>query len=207
MSRAARPSDRMILPTADAASGEVGGHRLLCDDRIPIRLSHDRPASLLGYWNRPAQCPDGRHMWDAIVATAPDVEPGPEEDEDRLRFRLALTCVRCGRIERLEGVMHDKSRCGPRRVDPEPLRAGGLLAQQVGGDRYGGDLTSWVVHDRPDRAPIGCITWGRGLRGRHYFQGRFDAWPGDQTVEAATATGCLRKLAKAGWACAGGDVA
>ncbi|HKG51987.1 MAG TPA: hypothetical protein VKB14_16245 [Actinomycetales bacterium] len=200
----------MILPTAEPASGEVSGHRLLCDDRIPIRVSHDRPARLLGYWNRPAQCPDGRHLWDAIVATAPDVPPDREdddEDEELLRFRLVLTCVRCGRIERLEGVMHDDGRCGPRRVDPEPLRAGGLLAQQVGGDRYGGDLTSWAVHGRPDRAPIGCITWGRGLRSRHYFQGRFDAWPAGQAVEAATPTGCLRKLAKAGRACADGDVA
>jgi hypothetical protein len=143
MSRVLKPADRMILPTADTASGEVIRHRLLCDDRIPIRLSHDRPVRLLGYWDRPAQCPDGRHLWDAIVATAPDVAPGPEEDEDRLRFRLALTCVRCGRIEGLQGVMHDDGRCRPRRVDPEPLRAGGLLAQQVGTDRFGGDLTSW----------------------------------------------------------------
>jgi len=200
----------MILPTAEIASGEVSGHRLLCDDRIPIRLSYERPARLLGYWDRPAQCPNGRHLWDAVIATAPDLQPDredDEEDEDRLRFQLALTCVRCGRIELLEGVTHADGLCGPGRVDPEPLRAGGLLAQHVGGDRYGGDLTSWAIHDRPDHAPIGCITWGRGLRGRHYFQGRFDAWPGGRLVEAATAAGCLRKLAKAGWACADGDVA
>src|SRR4051812_10681348 len=107
MSRAARPPDRMILPTAEVTSGVVSGHRLLCDDRIPIRLSHDRPARLLGYWDRPTQCPDGRHLWDAVVATAPEVAPDREADdteEDRARFRLALTCVRCGRIERLEGL-------------------------------------------------------------------------------------------------------
>ena len=210
MSRASKPPDRMIVPTAEVASGEVSGHRLLCDDRIPIRLSHDRPARLLGYWDRPVQCPDGRHLWDAIVATAPDVVShcqDDDEDDERLRFRLALTCVRCGRVERLEGVTEQDGHRGPRRVDPQPLRAGDLLAQQVGGDRYGGDLTSWAVHDRPDRAPIGCITWGRGLRGRHYFQGRFDVWPGGQTVEAATATGCLRKLAKAHRAPVDGDVA
>src|SRR4051794_13424751 len=33
MSRASKPPDRMTLPTAGAASGEVSGHRLLCDDR------------------------------------------------------------------------------------------------------------------------------------------------------------------------------
>jgi hypothetical protein len=200
----------MILPTAEVASGEVSGHRLLCDDRIPIRLSYDRPAHLLGYWDRPWQCPGGRHLWDAIVATAPDGVPGDEDDDaddERLRFRLALTCVRCGRIERLEGLTEEDGRYGPRGVDPRPLCVGGLLAQQVGGDRHGGDLTSWVVHDRPDRAPIGCITWGRGLRGRHFFLGRFDAWPGGRTVEAATATGCLRKLATAGPSCVSGDVA
>src|SRR3954464_13459197 len=101
MSTAAKPADRMILPTAEMASGEVSGHRLLCDDRVPIRLSHDRPARLLGDWRRPARCPDGRALWDAVVATAPGVEPDREDDdeyEDQLRFRLTLTCVRCGRI-------------------------------------------------------------------------------------------------------------
>src|SRR4051794_10310813 len=207
MSRASKPPDRMILPTAEPASSEVGGHRFLCDDRIPIRLLHGRAAHVLGYWDRPARCPDGRHLWDAIVATAPDVAPDREDDEDRLRFRLILTCVRCGHIERLEGVTQEDGHYGPRRVDPQRVRADGLLAQQIGGDRYGGDLTSWTVHEERDRPPIGCMTWGRGLRGRHYFQGRLDAWPGGRTVEATTATGCLHKLAKAGWACAGGDVA
>src|SRR4051812_30647221 len=132
MSRVSRSTDTMILPTVDVVSGEVSGHRLLCDDRVPIRLSHDRPARLLGYWDRPQRCPDGRHLWDAVVATAPDVAPDCEE-ENRLRFRLVLTCVRCGRIERLEGVTQDGGHYGPRRVDPQPLCAGGLLAQQVGG--------------------------------------------------------------------------
>jgi hypothetical protein len=117
---------------------------------------------------------------------------------------LALTCVPCGRIERLEGVM-DGGR-GPRLVNPEPLRAGGLLGQQVGGDRYGGGPTSWAVYDRPDRAPIGCFTRGRGLQGRQYFQARFDAWPGAQTVQARTAIGCLRELAAADRACVGAEV-
>jgi hypothetical protein len=117
MSRVAKPPERMILPTAEVASGEVSGHQLLCDDRIPIRLSHDRSAHLLGYWDSPAQCPDGRHLWDAIVATTPHHVPGEDDDdadEDRLRCRLALTCVRCGRIERLEGVTdEDGHRLGP----------------------------------------------------------------------------------------------
>src|SRR4051794_6533186 len=129
MSRASSVADRMILPTAEVPSGEVSGHRLLCDDRVPIALSYDRPARLLGYWHRPPQCPEGRHLWDAIVATAPDMVPNLEDedgDEDRLRFRLALTCVRCGRIERLEGVTEHGGDFGPRCVDPEPLRAGGL---------------------------------------------------------------------------------
>src|SRR5690349_15139089 len=138
MSRVSKPLEAMILPTVDAASGEVNGHRLLCDDRIPIRLSQGRSAHLLGYGDRLAQGPDGRHLWDAIVATAPDVASRPEadvEDEDRSRFRLVLTCVRCGRVERLEGVTQEDGHYGPRRVDPQPLRAGGLLAQQVSRDR------------------------------------------------------------------------
>jgi len=166
MSPASKVADRMILPAAEVASGEVSGHRLMFDDRIPIRVSHDRPARLLGYWDRPGQCPDARHLWDAIVATAPEVVPDRQddyEDDERLRFRLALTCVRCGRIERLEGVTDQDGHYGSPRVDPQPLRVGSLLAQQVGGDGYGGDLASWVVRDRPGRAPIGCITWGEAF--------------------------------------------
>ena len=187
----------MILPTAEVASGDVSGHRLLCDDRIPTRFTYDRPARLLGYWDRPTQCPDGRHLWDAVVAAALQYAPDEETedaDDTRLRFRLALTCVRCGRIERLEGLMADDGG-GGRRVDPEPLRVGALRAQQIGADRYGGDLTSWAVY-AADGEPIGCIAWSRGLRGRHYFQARFDAWPGGRTVGAATVVGCLRKLAR-----------
>jgi hypothetical protein len=78
----------------------------------------------------------------------------------------------------------------------EPLRVAALTAQQVGADRYGGDLTSWAVHDGANCVPIGCFTWARVLRGRHYFQGRLDVWPGGQTVDAATVVGCLRKLAR-----------
>jgi hypothetical protein len=209
MSRVAKPPERMILPMAEVASGEVNGHRLVCDDRIPIRLSYDRPARLPGYWDRPWRCPDGRHLWDALVASAPQHVSTAEGDAahvERLRFRLGLTCARCGRIERLEGLSDEEGRCGPHRVEPQPLQAGGLLAQQVGADRYGGDLTSWAVYERADGAPIGCIIWGRGLRGRHYFQGRLDALPGHQTVQARTVVGCLRKLAQADRAGVAGDV-
>ena len=158
----------------------------------------------------PGKCQDNRHLWDAIVATAPHPAVGEEDDEaddDRLRFRLARTSLRCGRIERLAGVAGEDRRCAAHRVDPEPLRDGGLLAQQVGADRYGGHLMSWAILDRPDRAPIGCITWARGLQGWHDFQGRFDGRPGRQTVQARTAVGWLRELATADRTGVSGDVA
>jgi hypothetical protein len=188
---------RMVLPYADRGDGEVDGEHRGWDARVPMTFSYDRPPHLIAFWDRPEQCPTGRHLWDAIVARGPDRRPGaPDSDEEEwVRFRLRLTCVLCGRIEHFEGVLeNERERCGGR-VSPVPLRAGSLLAQQVDAGRYGNDFATWLVHDRPDGPAVGTISWGRGLRGRQYFGGRLNSWPVGQTVQARTPEACLRKLA------------
>src|SRR3954466_13340441 len=179
MSRAARVLSAMVLPYADRADGEVDGPRCHSDARVPVGFSYDRPPRLVAWWDRPEQCPSGRHLWDAIVARGEDRRPGApdSEEEEWARFRMRLTCVRCGRIEQLEGVLeNDRDQRGGR-VNPVPLCAGRLLAQEVDAGGYDGGFSRWLVHDGPDAVAVGVIVWGRGPRGRHYFAGRLDAWP------------------------------
>jgi hypothetical protein len=110
---------------------------------------------------------------------------------------MRLTCVRCGRIEQLEGLLENERDQRGGRVCPVPLRAGRLLAQEV--DASGdGAFSTWLVHEGPDTAPVGLIVWERGPRGRRYFAGRLDSWPEGQVVEAPTPEACLRKLARSG---------
>jgi hypothetical protein len=198
----------MVLPYADPASGEIraSGHRW--DSRVPVAFDREWPAYLIACW-RGFGCPSGRHLWDAIVATA-DADPpyrpsrgaagtaaAPDENADKgewQRFRLRLTCVRCGQIYRLDGIAEDAS--GRHQVDPVPLRAGHLLAQQIGGDSgASADLTTWAIHDRDDGPVVGAIHWGCTPRGRRYYAGRLDTWPDGQSVQASTPAACLRRIA------------
>jgi hypothetical protein len=198
MTTVARLPGAMVLPVVEPCSGEVSGPPLVVDLPVPVPFAHDRPPHLLAHWARTEQCPNGRHLWDVIVATAP--EGGEDEDDcvDRVPFRMVLTCVRCGSIERLAGVREDDRRgWWSSSVDPVPLRCGSLVAQQVGGFRHGGDSSSWTVHADGDPVPVGVMAWARGPRGRQYFKGRLDTWPTGRTVQGSTPGGCLRKLAMA----------
>jgi hypothetical protein len=195
----------MVLPYADPGDGEVDGPRSYSDARVPVGFSYDRPPHLIASWDRSERCLTGRHLWDAIVARGPDTRPGAQDsdEEEWARFRMRLTCVRCGRVEQLEGVLENEGRQHGGRVSPVPLRSGHLLAQEVhtGGDD--GQFSRWLVHDRPDGPAVGVIVWGRGPRGRRYFAGRLDTWPQGQIVEAPTPQACLRKLVpadEASWA-------
>jgi hypothetical protein len=199
MTTVARLPGAMVLPVVEPCSGEVGGPPLLVDLRVPVPFSYDRPPHVLAHWARSERCPNGRHLWDVIVATAPgDGEDEEDDCVDRVRFRMVLTCVRCGRIERLAGVREDERRgVWSSAVDPVPMRSGPLVAQQVGGFGHGGDCGSWTVHAGSDPAPIGVMAWARGPPGGRYFKGRLDAWPTGRTVQGSTPGGCLRKLAMA----------
>jgi hypothetical protein len=199
MTTVARPAGAIMLPVVEPCSGEVTGPPVLVDLRVPVPFCYDRPPHVLAHWARSDQCPNGRHLWDVMVATAP--EDGEDDEDgrvDRLRFRMVLTCLRCGRIERLAGVReHDRRGVWSSSVDPAPLRAGPLIAHQVGGLGHGGDRGCWTVHAGSDSAPVGVMAWGRGPRGQQCFRGRLDAWPTGRTVAGATPGACLRKLALA----------
>ena len=190
---------RMVLPFVDPASGAVARDAVLGDERVPARMPDGDGPRLLAADRCGEPCPTGRHLWDALIATAWDESLRAEGDEgsERYRFRLRLTCVRCGHLEALAGVLVPE--CGDRggRVDPVPLRCGPLLAQQVNGDASGHELTTWTVHDRDAGPPIGVIAWGMTRRQRRYFQGRLHTWPAGTTVQAPTPSACLRKLVSA----------
>ena len=190
----------MFLPAADDASGEVTSPPLIGDVRIPVPFGRDDfEPRLVAYWRRTEQCPTGRHLWDAIVVSSYDDVPFiADDDVERRRFRMKLTCVRCGLVDDFRGIAEDDGASRTARVDPAPLRSGRLFAQQVDGDRGGRrDTSSWAVHDDPETAPVGFISWGRGPRGGRYFSGTLYAWPSGVSVRAAAPEACLAKLAKA----------
>jgi hypothetical protein len=196
MSRAREP---MILPAVNRTSGEAAVMWSAGGLRVPLRFAYpdNSPASLLAWYRRTETCPDGRHAWDALMARAPaDAETasvlGPDEYPEWFRFRLNLTCTRCGVVERLAGYLDDRATKGGK-VDPVPIRAGALRAQNI--EDEGHVLPRCTVHEGLDPVPIGVISAAVTQRGRHYFAGRLDAWPQGRVVEAPSITGCLRKLA------------
>lgn len=201
-----RRPDAMILPPADPASGEVdAGPWHSRDARVPMPFARDGfEPRLLAYWQRDEHCPRGRHLWDALVVHSAEAVPFlADDDVERVRFRMRLTCVRCGLVHDVHGIREDDGRPRTERVDPVPIRSGRLLAQQVeGGGR--GDLSSWAVHDNPAAPAVGFMTWARGPRGRRYFSGRLHAWPDGVSVQGPTPSLCLARLAAAP---AGGPVA
>lgn len=198
----------MILPEHDPSTGEV--HRTWPtrwrDARVPAVGGLDAAPRVVGCHRRSeSTCEQGRHLFDAIEDDMADLRTsellGDEYGERWVRFRLTLTCIRCGIIERRGGLRdHEDDRSRPTAVAAVPLRAGAFRAQQIdqGGDwgRNVGELSTWTVHEGDNPHPLGVITWGSTARGRRYFVGRLDAWPEGSTVEAPTAAACLRKVAR-----------
>ena len=189
----------MILPPVDPASGEASaGSGYARDVRVPTPFGPDDfDARLLAHWRRNDRCPTGRHLWDVLVVHSSEGVPFiADDDVERLRFRMTLTCVRCGLVDDVHGVCEDDGQPRTAHVDPVPLRSGRLLAQQVE-DGGRGDLSTWAVHDDPAAPAVGFIVWGRGPRGRRYFSGRLHLWPDGGAVQAPTPAACLDKLATA----------
>lgn len=172
------------------------------DDRVPRTFRGFDPATPVS-GQHTEQCPDARHVFDLLVTTGEYREYLGDIDgvEGALEIRLVGTCVRCGVIWRMEGTELDQRKAGADRLDPNPLRAGHLLAQQVRRDTWYTDpdrYNTYVVHRAvatgPIEHPAGRIDWGCTPRGRYYYHGHlFDG----NDVEAPTALACLRKLAKA----------
>ena len=211
------PSGRltpMVLPHADA-NGCVVGRLALHDSRVPPRLSPDYDPEVLSAWPG-ARCVHGRHTWDVVTASAALTGPGAGalssaldhgtlpaglahnldgEDDEWRRFRMRLTCIRCGRIESLEGLSRDSAR-GWARVEPTPLRAGDLVAQQIEAPHGRIGLETWSVHQSSDGEPIGVMTRQRNRLGTDYYRASLHHWPEDAFARGKTPITALRSLAR-----------
>lgn len=196
----------MILPTprADGTFETNYGS----DVRIPdVPFTFDRDDEL-DHWTQPRNLdgmhtyrvyPDGfhapakcRHLFDVITSTKTHVHY--DDDEHELldtEFRQILTCVSCGYVIKQAGTLNQADLYKTHEIDPAPISAGTLRAQQTSAQRY---RETWSVHDYAG-ARIGSLSWGSTTRGREYFTGSFTA-EGSQPVEGATALATLRKLAK-----------
>jgi hypothetical protein len=198
----------MILRTPIDEDRRSGLH--VTDDREPTRFydldfhrDHAHPLAR----GIPASVPEHRHVFDALVAYGKETElesPHDDADDDpnpfstrpvptHQEFRLNLTCVQCGQIVALQGVLTaDETH---KRVDPVPLRTKTLQAQHT--STYGSyvDYSCWAVHD-PQGMLVGAMRTGSTARGRTYVEGYILADAGQPlSVQAPTAIGALRKLA------------
>lgn len=204
----------MVLPHTDA-NGCVVGRTTLQDSRVPPRLSPDYDPEVLSAWTG-ARCVHGRHMWDVVTTSAALAGPGTGalssaldhgtipagaadnvdgEDDEWRRFRMRLTCIRCGRIESLEGLSRDSAR-GWARVEPTPLRAGDLVAQQIEAPRGRIGLETWSVHRSTDSEPIGVMNRQRNRLGVDFYRASLDHWPKHAFARGKTPITALRSLAR-----------
>lgn len=190
------------------------------DARVPAPLGSvldGRAARPVGYYEHAEACDvagtgHARHLYDAIETDEGD-KYGPDDEAAPSRYRLVLTCVRCGLVVRQELTRHPDD--GPsyyrtQHLDPTPLKAGGLTAQQVSpaSDSRRRDMSTWTVYRGLDEGGqprrVGVIAWAVGPRGRAYFVGRLGdrrTWAEEHAadaprVESPTALGALRALAK-----------
>ncbi|TKJ33605.1 hypothetical protein [Blastococcus sp. CCUG 61487] len=218
----ARPE--MVLPPV-GPDGVDREHADLGDVRVPALLGRysddERHARPVGYYHgrrpadgrfgdQPGPCnPTGqwghnRHLFDAL-----EVSEGDRYDaDDQLlgkRFHLVLTCVRCGLVEAMRGQLDpdDAPVPGAREVthlDPTPLQAGELLAQEIDRRHFWGDQwdVTWTIYR--DGLPVGWLATQRGPRGKRYVAGAFGRRydNSSQVEKGAGALAVLRKLAKQG---------
>jgi hypothetical protein len=174
----------MILPSTKDLENRY--RPILTDDRVPIGFDLDDPPVRVGrYDNR--DC--AGHLFDAIMASREVFDA--EGDVEREDFRLRLTCVRCGVIVTMDGALDPDRYRSSSQIEPSPIAAGGLRAQQTVSRGFG---ETWLVYVGADS--VGAITWATGPRGREFYKGRFDAWPDGQTMQGPTPAAVLRKLAR-----------
>lgn len=153
------------------------------------------PCNPTGEWGA------NRHLFDAL-----QISDGDRYDaEDNLlpkRFQMVLTCVRCGLVTELRGQLDpdDGAVPGDRArtlLDPAPLRAGQLLAQEIDRRHFWGEHWDvvWTVYR--DGQPVGWLATQRGPRGKRYVAGAFGRRYDNSSpaLNGATAAAVLRKLA------------
>ena len=206
----------MFVPPVDE-HGVVPAHSHDWDDRrLPKRMGRytddEREIHPLGHYLGPDQgpcLPPGlpgedrmarwgrqRHLFDVLHTAG-----GQGYDEDMkslpVAFEMVLTCVRCGVVIRIAGQATSDEDGGVHhaaQLDPAPLQAGALVAQQIRADRgWSREVdATWAVY--ADGVRVGMIADARGARGRRYVHGRLgDDGP---LIEGATPLAVLRKLSK-----------
>lgn len=146
-----------------------------------------------------------RHVFDALVVFGKETEqpdnPALSEHDNWMHppanhreFRMNLTCVQCGQIVGLEGILTANETY--KRVDPVPLRAKHLDAQHTSSWGSYRAMMAWAVYAGEDQ--VGVMSSGLTPRGREYVEGFVvDADGTKHKAEAPTAIGLLRKLASA----------
>lgn len=206
----------MVIPPTDQHGVIPVSRQDWEDERLPERMGRysddERDVRPLGYYNGPENgpcLPPGepgedrmarwgrqRHLFDVLHTAGAQ---GYDEDMNALpvEFRMVLTCVRCGVVMRVRGQANSDEDGGVHHVttlDPIPLQAGRLLAQQIRRDvGWSREVdATWTVYS--DGARVGTITTARGQRGRRYVHGRL----GEEgpLLEGPTVLAVLRKLAK-----------
>jgi hypothetical protein len=184
-----------VLPIMDE-TGTITPHPNLLDSRVPMRFLLSPPPRVLAADDRNDECPDGRHLWDAILATGEPI-PGDVEGDEVQPFRLRLTCTRCDLVRELSGLVDQSLYRAGLRLIPTPMTAGDLVAQEIRRDCTGDrPLSTWAVHPRAGGLPIGAIGWSRGLRGRLFHVGRLYDNP-SRYFEGRSPLSCLQLMARA----------
>lgn len=176
------------------------------EDKSPARPFADhlrhRPGS--------GQTCDHRGRWDVLVAEAAE-RWDAEDKELPHEFRLVATCTGCGLVTGLEGQLTPSrwprgpyDLAGP----DDELRAKDIHGRELVAQRHSahaGFGASWTVYrqrgDGRGLYAVGVLSAGETRRGRAYVAARYGHPNDDRTeatpvVEAPTAIGALRKLAK-----------
>lgn len=207
-----RPSDArpegLRTEVLDHAYGDVRvptgyGHG---DDASPARPLADhlrhRPGS--------GQTCDHRGAWDVLVAEAGERWDADDNELPR-EFRLVATCTACGLVTGLEGELTPTRWArGPYDLagPDDELRAKDLLGRELIAQRHSaraGFGAAWTVYrqrgDGRGYYAVGSMGAGETRRGRAYVVARYGhpnsgRQESDPLVEAPTAVGALRKLAK-----------
>lgn len=149
---------------------------------------------------------DHRGKWDVLVAEAPEVYDAEDNLKPR-EFRLVATCTACGVVTRLDGELAPLDRPSFR-IPVEPLRANDVHGRELYAQQQNERPTYgavWTVYrqrgDGRGFYAVGVLEAGQTTRGRDYVIARYghpNASRHEDTpvVEAPTAIGALRKLAK-----------
>jgi hypothetical protein len=195
-----------VIRAVVGREANVGGLSWVRDVRVPTAFVGEFDPRPVGEFAPGGACTDGRHTFDVIEAVeqerwVEDPTDSNSPEVPRQRFRMALTCIVCGRVEHRAGEYWDTDTRRITRVDPVPLRFRGLVAQMIDpgsrwsrGDR---DCSAWAVHDATG-APVGVICPQVGRRGAVRHAGRLFAWPVDRAwVLGASPRAVLRALARA----------